>query len=93
MERYKVPARARGLGITSLVFGLLGGLFYWWTPLGMVLSLAGLLVGFVGWTVARRTTAGLRLSVAGILLSLATFILDCVIAGFGLELIQLHSLR
>jgi hypothetical protein len=93
MESYKVPVHARSLGITSLIFGLLGGAFYWWTPLGMVLSLTGLLMGFVGWTMARKTTADVGLSVAGMLLSLAALILDCVIAGLGLELIRLHSLR
>jgi hypothetical protein len=93
MESYKVPVRARGIGIASLVFGLLGGAFGWWTPLGMVLSLAGLLMGFGGWTMARKMSVGIRLSVAGMLVSLATLVLNCVIAGWGLELIKLHALR
>jgi hypothetical protein len=93
MESYKVPVRTRGIGIASLVFGLLGGAFYWWTPLGMVLSLTGSLMGFVGWTMARRMTTGMRLSVAGMLLSLVTLVLNRVIAGLGLELIRLHALR
>jgi hypothetical protein len=93
MESYKVPVRTRSLGIASLTFGLLGGAFYWWTPLGIVLSLTGLLMGLVGWTMARRATAGFGLSVAGMLLSLATLILDWVIAGLGLELIRLQALR
>jgi hypothetical protein len=93
MESYKVPVGTRGIGITSLIFGFVGGAFCWWTPLGMVLSLTGLLMGFVGWTMARRMSAGFRLSVAGMLLSLATLILDGVIAGLGVELIKLHALR
>jgi hypothetical protein len=93
MESYKMPISIRGLGITSLVFGFLGGAFYWWTPLGMVLSLCGLLMGFVGWTLARRKTVGFGLSVGGVLLSLATLILDSVIAGLGLELVRFNALR
>jgi hypothetical protein len=93
MESYKVSVSIRGLGITSVVFGFLGGCFFWWTPLGMVLSITGLLMGFVGWTMAPRKTAGLGLSIAGMLLSLATLILDSVIAGFGLEIIRFHALR
>jgi hypothetical protein len=93
METTKTPLSIRGLGITSLVFGFLGGAFYWWTPLGMDLSLTGLLLGFVGWTVARRTTTGFGLSVAGMLLSLAALVLDSVIAGYGLELVRFHALR
>ena len=56
------------------------------------LSLTGLLMGFVGWMMARKAV-GFGLSVAGMLLSLAALILDCVIAGLGLELIKLHSLQ
>jgi hypothetical protein len=93
MDSYKVPVRTRGIGIASLVFGLLGGAFCWWTPLGMVLSLTGLLMGFAGWTMARRTTAGMRLSVVGLLISLVALILNGVIAGLGLELIKLHAFR
>jgi hypothetical protein len=93
MENYKVPVRVRGIAVASLVFGLLGGAFCWWTPLGMVLSLTGLLMGFGGWTMARRMTVGIRLSIAGTLVSLATLVLNCVIAGWGLELIKLHALR
>jgi hypothetical protein len=93
METYKVPVRTRGLGIASVLFGLLGGVFAWWTSLGMVLSLTGLVMGFVGWTMARRMSTGFGLSVVGMLLSLATLILDSVIAARGLELIRLHTLR
>jgi hypothetical protein len=93
METYNTPIRTRGFGIGSLVFGLLGGAFYWWTPLGMVLSLTGLMLGLVGWLLARKLSTGFRLSVAGMLLSLATLILNWVIAGLGLEIIKFQALR
>ena len=93
METYNAPVRTRGIGIASVIFGLLGGVFFWWTPLGMVLSLTGLVMGFVGATMARKATSGFGLSVAGMLISLAALILDWVVAGMGLELIKLHSFR
>ena len=93
METYKMPVSIRALGTTSLILGLLGGALYWWTPLGMIVSLTGLVLGFVGWTMARRMTIGLRLSIAGMLVSLATLILDSVIAELGLELIKFQGFR
>jgi hypothetical protein len=93
METYKVPLSVRGVGIASLCFGVLGGAFYWWTPLGMVLSLTGLVMGFIGWTYARPRTTGWGLTIAGMLLSLLVLILDSVVADLGLELIKLHAFR
>jgi hypothetical protein len=90
METYKVPVSTRGVGISSLLFGIIGAAFFWWTPLGMVLSLTGLVLGFVGWMMARRMSAGSRLSLTGLVISLVAFALNCVIAGLGLELIRLH---
>jgi hypothetical protein len=93
METYKAPKSVRVLGIGSVALALLGGALYWWTPMGMVLSLAGLLAGLIGWAYARPGTAGIRLVVAGLLLSAAALTLDYVIAGMGLELIRFHALR
>lgn len=93
MESYKVPVRARGLGIASLVFGFLGGVFYWWIPLGMVLSLTGLLLGFITWTAARRGTQAFGFAIAGMLVAIVALILDSVVAGLGLELVKFHALR
>ncbi len=75
----------RGLSVSSLAFGLIGGILYWWVPFGMVLSLAGLLLGFIDWTLARRRSLDFRLSIVAIVLSLATLSLDIVIAVLGLQ--------
>jgi hypothetical protein len=91
METSRDRLSLRSLGFFSLMLGILGGAFYWWTPLGIVLSLAGLVIGFVGWTFARRRTAGFGLLVSGMLFSLAALILDFVIAGLNLEIIDLRS--
>jgi len=79
------PQTLRGFVVVSLIFGVLGGGFYWWVPMGMVLSMAGLLFGLVDWTMARRRSLNARLSIAAIILSLATLALDIVIALNGLQ--------
>src|SRR5438874_1286940 len=87
MATYPISTRFRVLGGVSLLLGLLGGLFYWWTPLGMVLSLAGLVIGLSGAIVARRGTTGFDLLIGAIVVSTLALILNLVIAGLGLEII------
>src|SRR5271168_5392993 len=88
-----VPMSSRTLGIISLILGLCGGAFYWWTPLGIVLSLSGLLTGFIGWTFARRKTSGFAMVIGAMLICIAALILDTVIASLGLEFIQFQDLH
>ncbi len=54
MTVYRVSAPNRALGAVSILLGLIGAIFYWWTPLGMVVSLAGLILGISGVILARR---------------------------------------
>ena len=89
MESSKPQGSLRGFVVCSLVLGALGGVFYWWAPLGMVLSLTGLVLGFVDWTIARRRSLDFRLSLAAIFLSAATLALDIAIALLGLQTITL----
>jgi hypothetical protein len=79
--------RTRGLSVASILFGLVGGLFYWWVPFGMVLSLAGLVLGIIDCVSARRRSLDYRLAIIGTLLSAATLALDIVIALRGLEIV------
>jgi hypothetical protein len=44
----------RGLSVVSILFAVLGGVFYWWVPLGIVWALTGLVFGVIDWTRARR---------------------------------------
>ena len=85
METEKLSGKLRGLSLAALVFGALGGVFFWWVPLGMVLSLTGLLLSFFDWTNARKRSLDSRLSIVGLLISAATLALDIVIAWFGLQ--------
>ncbi len=93
MDTTRVPTSARNLGFVSLIFGVLGAVLYWWTPMGMVLSLAGLLVGFCGWMFATAHTATNRLLIVALIVCAAALILNLVIADLGLELVRFHGLR
>src|SRR5262249_29667768 len=77
----------RGLSVAALVFGTLGLLLHWWVPLGLVLSLGGMLVGFTDWTLARRRSLDHGLSLFAIFLSAAAFVLDIVIVSLGWQLV------
>jgi hypothetical protein len=93
MEISKTPVTVHSLGITSVALGALGGFFYWWTPLGMVVSLAGGIIGFVGWVLAAKHSANNRLLMGGMMLCALTLILNLVIAAMGLEVVRFHDLR
>ncbi len=77
----------RYLSFASILLGVLGGAVYWWAPMGLVLSLSGLILGFLDWTRARRQSLNYRLSIVGIVVSLATLIFAIVIMALGLEIV------
>ena len=85
MDIGKISGSLRTLSVSAIIFGVLGGAFYWWVPLGMVLGLAGVLFGFVDWTMAHRRSLDYRLSIVAVFLSIATLSLDIVIALLGLQ--------
>ena len=93
MTTYPVPMRLRTLGVVSILLGLLGAIFYWWTPLGMVVSLAGLILGISGAIMARGGQARMELLLCGIVVSLLALALNLVIACLGLEVITFTALR
>ena len=93
MATDSTPKTLRGLSLSSLIFGVLGGGFYWWVPLGMVFGLTGLMLGFVDWTMARRRSLDYRLSIVAVLLSVAALTLDIVIAVLGLQTWTFDALR
>jgi hypothetical protein len=87
MNRNMPSLTLRSLSIGSIILGLAGGLFYWWVPFGMVLSIAGLVYAFIDWVSARRRSVDFRLAIAGLVISAATLIFDIIIAGLGLQLL------
>jgi hypothetical protein len=86
-------AQPNNLGIVSLFFGLLGLAFCWWVPLGIVLSLAGLIIGIVSWVMASTRMVRSGLIVGGTILSLAVLVLDLVLAFEGIGVIWFSALR
>ena len=86
MSELQAPARGRGIGVCSVLLGLCGLATCWWTPAGMVFSLAGLMLGLVGLVTVRR---GARTpAIAGLILSAAALAVCWIIAGWGLEYIR-----
>ncbi|HEV3119834.1 MAG TPA: hypothetical protein VGY58_22430 [Gemmataceae bacterium] len=88
-----VSRRSKALGIAAVVFGLLGFAFYWWVPLGMVLSLTGLMLAVIGWISGPHFASNAGWVFAGLLISAAALALDLFIAVQGLEIIHLMSYR
>ncbi len=93
MAVYGTSARLRGIAFASLVFGIFGWAFFWWTPFGMVLSLAGFMLGVVGWLMAPVGASGRGLLIGGTFLSAAAVIFNLVIAMRGMEVVQFLPLR
>jgi len=93
MATAKASPALRGLGLVTIFLAILGGGFFWWVPLGIVISLFGLILGLVKWTMVRRHSLDTRLAIAGIFLNLAALCLDIVIALLGLQTITFGGLR
>lgn len=86
-------ARPQTLGFWSLALGILGIVFCWWIPFGAVLSLAGLLTGFIGWVLKGRATGLPGVVAAGILVSAVALALDLFLAANGLGAIRVTSFQ
>jgi hypothetical protein len=93
MAVYNAPARTQGLGFASIVFAILGLACFWWYPAGIVLSLAGLIIGLMGWLLTPRRAGNFGFMVAGTLLSIVAFALSIWIAANGWETVRFTALR
>jgi hypothetical protein len=93
MQDNMAPRWLRAFGIGSVIFGLLGAAFSWWVPLGMVLSITGLVFGFADFLETRRRSLDHRLSALGLLVSAAALTLCIVIAYLGLQTVTFGGLR
>jgi hypothetical protein len=91
MDINKTQPNLRGLSLGSIVLALLGGAFYWWNPMGIIMSLAGLTVGAVDWVMARRQSLDNRLSILGIVLSALALGLCLAIAYLGWQAVTLTA--
>lgn len=78
-------ANVRGLGMTALAFGFLGLALFWFIPLGILISAAGLLLGIIGWLLAPgRPEPALRWVHLGTALSALAFIVGLIVYLGGL---------
>jgi hypothetical protein len=83
---------ARQIALLSWILSALGLAFYWWNPMGIVLSLCALLAGFIGCVSARRQ-GSMTLALVGLFVALAVLALDCWVAASGLATLQFTALR
>lgn len=73
-----------GLGLSSLFLGLFGLAFFWLIPVGIILSLAGLLVGILACILpAIRRGPGWRFALGGLALSAVALGITIAIALGG----------
>ena len=93
MANESVAGRSRSLGIAAVVLGVLGFACYWWVPLGMVLSLTGLMLAIIGWVSSSRLGSSTGLVVAAFILCAAALALDVLVAVRGWEIIHLVPYR
>ena len=91
MASFGVRSRSWSLGLFSFLLGLLGLVLCWWTPAGMVLSLARLMVGLVGCVMARR--GGWAPPAAGMILSALALAVGWFVAANGMEYIRFTGPR
>jgi hypothetical protein len=77
----------------SVALGILGLAFFWWAPFGMVMALAGLVVGAIGWIRSTPTGRTPAWAVVGTLFCLAVLVLDVGVAWVGLETLQITAFR
>jgi len=93
MQPEKAAPSVRILGIVSCVLAVLGGAFYWWLPLGIVLSLSGLASGFIGWVRSSRHGGMAVLLGCGMLLAVLALGVDVAAAWMNLVTIRFGPLQ
>jgi hypothetical protein len=75
----------------SLTFGVLGLVFFWWVPMGILLGFCGLVAGLIGWAMSPRRAGAIGMLLWGVVLSAAVLCLDVIVALRNLETLQIHA--
>ena len=90
-----LPSRvdSRALAYSSLILGLIGLALCWWLPLGLVVSLAGFVVGIISLIRSAVHTRQRWFAIASTLFCLAVLVLGFVLGGNGWDLITFGALR
>jgi hypothetical protein len=77
----------------SVALGVGGLVLYWWAPFGMMVALAGLLFGLVGWIRSSHTGTAPAWAIVGTLFCLCVLAFDIAVAWGGWELVQMSAYR
>jgi hypothetical protein len=85
MKTIILPETAWTLGMGAWAVGLVGLLFYWVVPLGIIISLGAVVLGVVGWFASPRGANNRGVAISGTLFSLAVLGFNLVIATGGLD--------
>jgi hypothetical protein len=94
VARTEVAPFGQALAAATWLLAVLGAVMYWWVPLGMVLSLSGLVAGFIGWVRQPRRAGGLvAMLVVGMLLAGAALCWDLAAVSRGLDTVRFTALR
>ena len=89
----KAAPSAYVLTAVSWVLAGLGAAFYWWSPLGMVLSLCGLLAALIGLVRLPRPAPLRALLAGGLFLAVVALGVDLVAVWQGLDTVRFSALR
>jgi hypothetical protein len=92
MATAKGSPALRSFGFATILIALAGAGFFRWVPMGIVLSLFGIILGLTRWTIVRRHSPDTRLALVGIVLNLAALCLDVVTALRGLQTLTFGAL-
>jgi hypothetical protein len=87
---YNAFVRHQNLGMLSTALGILGGLLCWWNPAGMVLSVAGLMLGLIGWMRIGREAGAHSWVFAGMIVSILTLAL-CLYLGISGHVLVVYT--
>jgi hypothetical protein len=75
------PAQTNGAGIASMVLGIVGVIVFWFWPLGLPISIVGLVLASVG----MRRIEGKGFAVAGLVLTIISLVLSGCIAAASIS--------
>jgi hypothetical protein len=91
MTFYNTFVRRQNLGRLATGLGILGLAFFWWVPMGLMLALAGLVLGFIDWMRLSQEASPHGWVFTGLALSALALIVDSVIAANGLAMVWMMS--
>jgi hypothetical protein len=93
MDRTTTGIGSQTLGIITWALGILGAALFWWDPMGIVLCIAGMVTGFIGWARLPQTGGRVALIVTGFVFCALALAVDIYLVTQGFEIVRLHSFQ